>query len=145
VRRKPTVERREATSPPHRLWQLLLAGCLLLGLLSDVFRVAHWLAVEHVACPYDGAVVHEDELPAEARAHGPRSRDPELGHVSVAPRHDHGACAAHAVADRPFVLASFGDAPAARAEPRSTTPAMTVMARVMRSVLSYAPKLPPPV
>ena len=129
--------------PPRRLWQLLIAACLLTGSFTDVWRVAHLLAVRHVACPYDGVLVHEDELPAEVRASLGHSGRETKG-VSAGPQHEHGACAGLGVLDRPLAVVAISASATIRAR-QTALPSLPLIATVVkRSVLSYAPKLPPP-
>jgi hypothetical protein len=124
------------------LWQLV-AVLWVAGLTApDGWRALHLAVVPHVACPYDGVLMHEDELPAgarEAAAHGSNQRA-----VSAVPGHHHHSCSAFEWSDRvaapitvsrPTSCGLLAVLPIERLETISTWP---------RPVLSYAPKLPPP-
>jgi len=100
--------------------------------------------VRHVACPYDGVLVHEDELPADARA----SLDHSAGEAkspSVAPRHEHSDCAGLGAMDRPLAVVAISASATVRARQTFLASLPLKATVVRRSVLSYAPKLPPPV
>jgi hypothetical protein len=144
VRKVAKVERRGATSPPRPLWQLVLAACLFVASFTDVFRLAHLLAVRHVTCPYDGVLVHEDDLEVHARADDETPASPKLRRVSLGARHDHGACAGTSAADRPFAVLVLAAAPATDESALVTPPALASSEAHARPVLSFAPKLPPP-
>lgn len=123
-----------------------MAACLLVGAFTEVSRVVHLLSVRHVACPYDGVLVHEEDLPAEARASSELLDSAGVARqASVAPRHEHDQCAGVGAVDRPCVLAAIPGPPAIRAGQATTPPLPPVSSGVARPVLSYAPKLPPPV
>jgi hypothetical protein len=139
-----TAYRRRTALPRRRLWQLLIAACLLAGSFPDVWRVGHLLAVRHVACPYDGVLVHEDELPADARSSLDHSAR-EAKRVAIAPRHEHSNCASLGLVDRPLVVLAVSAPATARARQAVVAPLVRVAPAVKSSVLSYAPKLPPPV
>jgi hypothetical protein len=142
VRKQLTAHRRRSAPRPRGLWQLLIAACLLAGSFTDVWRVGHLLAVRHVACPYDGVLVHEDELPADARvSHSAR----EAKRVSVTPRHEHSDCADLGLVDRPLAVVAVSAPAVARVGQVAVARLALVATAVRRSVLSYAPKLPPPV
>jgi hypothetical protein len=117
---------------------------LLAGLLTDVWRFGHLIAVRHVACPYDGVLVHEDELPGGESVQGTGLRR-EVLPVSAVPRHDHGHCAALATADRKLALVAVSASIEARAEQGTRTSLRVVLNAECGSVLSYAPKLSPPI
>jgi hypothetical protein len=136
--------RSRAPWPTWRLWQALVALFLLAGLLTDVWHFGHLIAVRHVACPYDGVLVHEEEVPRGESVEGVGLRR-EVLPVSVVPHHDHGHCAALATADRRLAIVSVSPSIAARADQPARISLPVVPNAECRSVLSYAPKLSPPV
>jgi hypothetical protein len=125
------------------VWQAVALLAMLLLALPEVARAAHLALVAHAACPYDGVMVHADEMPSVPSETAQRDDGAGRG-VSVAPEHEHQGCGALSSADRPctfslttepsFASVDFALTPA-RAEPDALPP---------RPVLSYAPKLPPP-
>jgi len=116
---------------------------LLLG-LPEVARAAHLALVAHVACPYDGVMVHADELPAMPPEATPRQDHAGPQRVSVAPEHQHHGCSALTFTDRPCTFA-LGTEPTISSVLFALTPAGVALAEpAPRPVLSYAPKLPPP-
>ena len=131
--------------PIPSLWQLLVAVCLLAGSFTEVWRVAHLLTVRHVACPYDGVLIHEDELPVEVRARSDAPSDRETKHASVAPAHEHDDCAGLGPVDRPCTVVTISDSSVTQARQADAAPLPPIATSTTRSVLSYAPKRPPPV
>jgi hypothetical protein len=123
-----------------------LVGVLtVLALLSDVWRLGHLLLVRHVACPYDGVLVHADELPTVA-AQGPRAgRDPRLREATAAPRHEHEDCCARSAVHRPLAFAFACQNVVGALEPSLSLPSPSAEGGAVRAVLSYAPKLSPPI
>jgi len=127
------------------LARLLVVLCALSLFAGDLFRGLHLLTTRHVLCPEHGELIHAgEEAPAQ------RSGDTQ-DRAAVAPdgasghHHDHCGVAAtrpreeHGVATAPSPLA--GVAPKAVA-----TSAVPQLPRVVRvPVLSYAPKVSPPV
>ncbi|HVY29604.1 MAG TPA: hypothetical protein VHB79_23755 [Polyangiaceae bacterium] len=118
---------------------MALLGVLALA-VPDAWRAFHVALVPHVACPFDGALVHEDELPAAGQAPTRREGSPS----SFVPEHRHHGCDApawrHQISHPLSVSApELQLAPAALAVD-SGRPALGFS----RAVLSYAPKLPPP-
>jgi hypothetical protein len=130
-------------SPPRAALRLVAAFLLAGFVLPGFWHALHSLAVPHFECPYDGALVHEDELPEEARGARSAAASNEPG-TAVVPHHDHGNCRESCWSQRPAAFFSFSRALIAtvlwlqRAEPVPALPA------IVREVLSYAPKLPPP-
>jgi hypothetical protein len=124
----------------RKVWAALVAAWALLTLLTDVFHAGHLLMVRHVSCPYDGALVHESDLTAQAR----KASKPVRGApASLLPQHEHEHCDSlfishhHATLlagserfDATAILAQAGIAERSR--------------QVGAAVLSYAPKLSPP-
>lgn len=125
------------------LWQLLGGAIAVLVLFGGVFRTIHLATVRHVSCPFDGALVHADDLPRyvqEELAAQKRHAVP----VSAIPPHHHDDCGSLAVSLRHFVGASK---PAAVRQARDVRGALVLgvgESGFERSVLSYAPRLPPP-
>jgi hypothetical protein len=122
------------------LWQAVALLAMLLLTLPEVARAAHLVLVVHAACPYDGVMVHADEMPSEAV----QGDDTPRRGVSVAPEHEHQGCGALTMADRPCTF-SLETAPDLASVDFALTPAQGEPAALPpRPVLSYAPKLPPP-
>jgi hypothetical protein len=125
------------------VWQAVALLAMLLLALPEVARAAHLVLVAHAACPYDGVMVHADDMPLvpTQTVH----RDEGTGHdVSVAPEHEHQGCTALTIADRPCTFA-LTTQPGLASVDFALTPAQTEPeASPPRPVLSYAPKLPPP-
>jgi hypothetical protein len=122
-----------------------VAVCLLAGSFTDVWDVAHLLTVRHVACPYDGVLIHDDELPVEVRARSDAPSDRETKHASVAPAHEHSDCAGLGPMDRPCTVVTIYGSSVIRAREADAAPLPPIATSTTRSVLSYAPKRPPPV
>ena len=132
-----------ARAPFWRALEGLVALCLFIALLPDVWRLAHFVAVHHVACPYDGVLIHEDEVPSGRRAAAPDA-PPHALPVSVVPHHGHGGCCDLATLTRPLA-APLSLAWTAEFEERSYLAPLELQSHQLRSaVLSYAPKLSPP-
>jgi hypothetical protein len=144
VRNQAPAYRRKAALPTRSLWQLLVAVCLLAGSFTDVWHVAHLLTVRHVACPYDGVLIHEDELPVEVRTRSDAPSARETMHASVAPAHEHDDCAGLGPVDRPCTLVTISGSSVIQAR-QADTALPPVATSTTRSVLSFAPKRPPPV
>jgi hypothetical protein len=122
-----------------------MAGLLVVVFaLPGLWQAFHLLAVPHFECPYDGALVHEHELPDEP----PKTRseaDDENRQVAVVPQHDHANCRESCWGHSKAVLLPFVRELAATV---AWLPQLEPIpqGRVFASdVLSYAPKLPPPV
>ncbi len=126
-----------------RLWHAIIAALALLTFSGDVYQTAHLLLTVHVRCPFDGALVHEDELSLSERAldaASTRASQP----VSVVPRHEHGDCAAHRLVHRfAAIVVPVRDVVRGAEAVRVVTLDGSDIA-LARSVLSYAPKLSPP-
>lgn len=127
-----------------RLWYAIIAAFALLTFFGDVYQTAHLLLTVHVRCPLDGALVHEDELPRGERAldEAPcrRAARPE----SAVPIHDHGDCATHGVLHRFAAIVVPVRVPLRCADEGGLVELHCSETAVVRSVLSYAPKLSPP-
>jgi hypothetical protein len=123
----------------------LIAALAVLAFFGDVWRTGHLLLTHHVRCPYDGALVHEDELPASALTSeaGIASRAPLP--VSAVPHHDHHDCDACGAVHRFSAIIAPGRGGLCRAEASLLSLQPNSQQHVARSVLSYAPKLSPPV
>ncbi|HEX3853005.1 MAG TPA: hypothetical protein VGF76_00980 [Polyangiaceae bacterium] len=124
------------------MWHAVIATLAVLTFFGDVYHTAHLLLTPHVRCPFDGALVHEDELPLSAR------NQTDLGRaqlpVSAVPRHEHGDCAARSAVHR-FATIMLPVRRAVRcAEALGLVANGDGDGAVARSVLSYAPKLSPP-
>jgi hypothetical protein len=124
--------------------QALLIFCLGFSLLPDVLRTAHTLAVHHVACPYDGALVHEEELAPEARAALERDRSQPQHGPALSPRHQHENCCGKVSLHRPSALVPAHPGARAATLVEVVRVASGAERAIARAVLSYAPKLPPP-
>ena len=116
----------------------------MLAFSGDVTRAAHLLLTHHVRCPYDGALVHEDELPVGVYAAdlGTSARRPLP--VSAVPRHEHQECDAFSAVHRLWALVAPAQFEARRADVAVQAAPFDEQRGVSRSVLSYAPKLSPP-
>jgi hypothetical protein len=116
-----------------------------LAFFGDVWRTGHLLFTQHVRCPYDGALVHEDELPASALTREAGNASRTALPVSAVPHHDHHDCDAFGPVHRfsAIIVPGRGEVRGAEASllPSRPDPRQCVA----RSVLSYAPKLSPPV
>lgn len=140
------MPRRSSTSRAKtwavRLWQVVaLLGALSLG-LPDAWRALHVALVEHVACPYDGALVHEEELPAAVRARS-GARD-EAHQKSFIPEHHHHGCAGNDCYQHPSPTPTVSEAALDALLTSEVLDDAAPRSEWSRSVLSYAPKLPPP-
>lgn len=112
--------------------------------LPGLWQTVHLVAVPHFECPYDGALVHEHDLPDAA----PKTRaeaDEEKRHVAVVPHHDHANCHESDWSHSKAVFLSFSRELAATVAWFPQVEPLRLDAVVARDVLSYAPKLPPPV
>jgi hypothetical protein len=117
---------------------------VLLTFCGGAWRTAHLLLSPHFRCPYDGALVHEDELPASLLT--PEARNAERGPqpVSALPRHEHHGCEAYGAAQRFLAIVAPGRAVVRRAEVSALSVRPARQQRPALSILSYAPKLSPP-
>jgi hypothetical protein len=138
--------RRGVRSQPQRwqAWYAVIATLALLAFFGDVGRTGHLLLTHHVRCPYDGALVHDDELPPSARATGAETSARTPLPVSAVPRHEHHDCDACGAVHRFSAVIVPGQGEVCRAEVSALSAQSDVQQRVARSVLSYAPKLSPP-
>jgi len=139
--------RHRARSQPRR-WQALRAVLAVLAVLAffgDVWRTGHLLLTPHVRCPYDGALVHEDELPAGALALSATGSARAPLPVSVVAHHDHDDCNAGGAVHCFSAIIVPGQPEVRRAEVSLLSSSPSPRQSVTRSVLSYAPKLSPPV
>jgi hypothetical protein len=124
---------------------VLAAALVLLAFCGDVCRPAHLLLSPHVRCPYDGALVHEDELPPSLLTLAARDAARAPQPVSVQPRHDHHGCDVSGAVHRFSAILVPGGGGVRRAAASPLSVQRDSRERVARSVLSYAPKLSPPV
>jgi hypothetical protein len=137
----PAIALRLCLRSARRLWVVLVAAWAVLTLLTDVFHAGHLLAVRHISCPYDGALIHESE-------HGTRASAPVklfLGaRASVVPQHEHESCDSLFTSHHPPAITGSSDEwELATVEPTSSnSPHDAPLLGV--AVLSYAPKLSPP-
>ena len=141
---RPVSERCNQRAPGRRavvLWQIVALCCVIGLTLPDAWRALHLMLVPHVACPYDGVMVHADELPA-ATDGAPRTAQSS---PTLIPRHDHRGCAALDCSHHPSAM------PAVSGATLRSTLTVSVVRKLpprrtsfSRAVLSYAPKLPPP-
>lgn len=139
--------RRRLRAQP-RLWRTcctFFAAIALLAFCGDVWRTAHLLLSAHVRCPYDGALVHADELPASLLTPAARDAARAPQPVSALPRHDHHRCEACGAVRRFLAIIVSGPGGGRRAEVSALSLRSDSRERVALSVLSYAPKLSPPV
>jgi hypothetical protein len=137
----PSIRRRR---PYAWTWQAFLGAFLVLGFLGDVWHAGHLLLVPHLACPYDGALVHEDDLSPEALALA-RAGSLVASHpTSVAPRHEHQDCSGFSAVQRHAVILPSHRGPAQPTTEVPSEPCVTAGHEVRRDVLTYAPRLPPP-
>lgn len=137
LRANPQIARRK---PRLRLWQFL-AILWVAGLaLPDAWRAVHLAVVPHVVCPYDGALVHEDEVPASARS---LSRS-EARPTAVIPEHHHHGCAALNWCRHSATVPVLTAATPERDLVASSLTSRSAGQHWSQAVLSYAPKLPPP-
>ncbi len=135
-------------TPTRRFgWRALHAVVLALavsGLLADVWRGAHLLLESHLRCPYDGAYMHAGDLPPVLRW-ATRVGEPRRGLPSSAvPRHDHADCDVFGGAGRFAVTLTVCRPIARRLVSRAPSAAVQCDAVLPCAVLSYAPKLSPP-
>jgi hypothetical protein len=138
---------RRFRTQPHR-WrtcQAILATLAVLAFFGDVWRTGHLLLTPHVRCPYDGALVHEDELPPSALTLEARNSERAPLPVSAVPHHDHHDCDALGAVHRFSAIIVPGQRSVRRAEVSVLSSRLDPRHPVARSVLSYAPKLSPPV
>lgn len=137
LRRSYTIK---VTGWAVRLWQVVaILSALGLG-LPDAWRALHVALVEHVACPYDGALVHLEEQPPAADVHA-RAKERQKSFIS---EHHHHRCSADDCYQQPSPIPSVTE-PAPGATLASDPPEHPAPRLAWsRSVLSYAPKLPPP-
>jgi hypothetical protein len=119
---------------------VLFGALVALSLLGDVWRAGHLLVVRHSACPYDGALVHDDELPDEVATGAREARDG----AAVSPRHEHHGCDVLGAIQRPTAILSAFGAAVPELEPQADERCLVETFEVRREVLSYAPRLPPP-
>ena len=126
------------------LWHAVALLAVLLLALPEVARAAHLVFVAHVACPYDGVMVHADELPVAAREAASREGSTGAQRVSVAPEHQHHGCSALTFTDRPCAFALTTELSLSSVLFALTPPEAERAEPSPRPVLSYAPKLPPP-
>jgi hypothetical protein len=124
-----------------RAWYAVIATLALFAFFGDVGRTGHLLLTHHVRCPYDGALIHDDERPASAQA----TTAPTPLPVSAVPRHEHHDCNAGGAVHRFSAIIVHTPGEACRAEVSALSSQPDPQQRVARSVLSYAPKLSPPV
>lgn len=124
------------------LWRgLALLAALSVG-LPDVARVAHLLFVQHVTCPYDGALVHADEVPAAAERQHTEAEN--TTGAAVAPKHDHHGCSSLSAANRPAIFVVPQQARVGCTLEELVLAQSAPMSPPKKAVLSYAPRLPPP-
>jgi hypothetical protein len=140
------LSRFSATPPshPHAAVAFRLAAAFLVGILAlpSLWQAFHLLTVPHFECPYDGALVHSDELPDNAGT--ARFAQTHGSGPAVVPHHDHGHCGEPSWGPRAAVVFSFGPALIATVAWLSRTESLRLYLGSLRDVLSYAPKLPPP-
>ena len=132
---------------PHRwqAWYAVIATLALLAFFGDVGRTGHLLLTHHVRCPYDGALIHDDELPAGARTASTETSARTPLPVSAVPRHEHHDCDVYGAFHRFSAIIVPGQGEVHRAEVSELSSQPDPRQRVARAVLSYAPKLSPPV
>lgn len=102
------------------------------------------LLVRHVTCPSDGMLVHADELPPVTARRPPSGRDARLLAASAAPRHEHEDCCARSAVHRPLAFAFACQGIVGVLELGLSLPPRDGEGGAARAVLSYAPKLSPP-
>lgn len=137
----PRIRRRH----PHAwTWQAFLGAFLVLGFLGDVWHAGHLLFAHHIACPYDGALIHEDELSAEALALARTGAVVATDHTSVAPRHEHQDCSEFSAVQRHAVILPIHRGPEQPTTEEPSEPCVGCGHEVRKDVLTYAPRLPPP-
>jgi hypothetical protein len=140
--------RRRVTGQPRsrRVWQAIVAALAVLVFFGDIGQTGHLLLTAHVRCPYDGALVHEDELPSSVRTFGAGNSAPAPLPVSAVPQHEHEDCGVLGVSHRVSALVVAGRPGEVCGVERVQPPAwLGSRPRAARSILSYAPKLSPPV
>jgi hypothetical protein len=126
-------------------WQAFLGVYLVLGFLGDVWHAGHLLLVHHIACPHDGALVHEDDLPAEARTLARSGSAVATDHTAIAQRHEHDDCSRFSAIQRHAAILPTNRDPAEPTTQEPSEPSVASGREVQRDVLTYAPRLPPPV
>jgi hypothetical protein len=141
----PLARRPPAAPVLWRTWCALVAAFALLSLFGDLWQAGHLLLTNHVRCPYDGALVHEDELPAGTRSRQARpfARGPLP--VSAVPQHEHHDCGVLGAAHRFSAAIVSGRGALERPEASESCLRLAPEFATKRSVLTYAPKLSPPV
>ena len=142
----PSSRRRVLAQPRRwRTWQAFVATLAVLAFFGDVWRTGHLLLTAHVRCPYDGALVHEDELPPSSRTLEARNSERAPLPVSAVPHHDHHDCDACGAVHRFSAIILPGQRALGRAQLAVLPASLGRQQYAARSVLSYAPKLSPPV
>ena len=138
--RSRSRRQRGALSRGTRLWPLV-AACLTLYVLSDLWRAAHLLLEPHSTCPYDGALVHQHDVVEMDRG---LQRDLADARTSLFASHAHDDCQLSIGPQRPPLLPALA-AGELRTQllPGSRIDITRVSVR-SRAVLEYAPKLSPP-
>lgn len=136
--------RRSRPHMPRWSRSAVLGACLVLGLLGDVWHAVHLLVVHHTACPYDGALVHDDDSSAAAPRVAPSPSLLTSQEASVRPHHDHHDCRAFSAVQPHALLLPTAPPPTGPTEAEVGPPLILSSREVRRQVLSYAPRLPPP-
>lgn len=126
------------------VWRWLVCISALVALLGDVWQAGHLLAVRHVACPYDGALVHEDELSNEARDGALSSADVAENQSSIVEQHEHHGCDALGALQRQPAVAPVERVDVSRVADERCESSASPSVDARRDVLTYAPRLPPP-
>ncbi|HEY2405052.1 MAG TPA: hypothetical protein VGI10_03570 [Polyangiaceae bacterium] len=124
-----------------RFWPQIVAVCAVLLLLGDVWSALHLLTVQHVRCPYDGALVHADELGSVGEAPAER---PESSQPAAAVVHHHRSCAAFTAVHRVAFLAASAPHGEFCALSCTVLRALSAQAFERPPALTYAPKQSPP-
>jgi hypothetical protein len=137
--------RRVRTQRFWRTCQAFVAALALLTLCGDVWRTAHLILSAHIRCPYDGALVHEDELPASILTAAARDGERAPRPVSAMPRHDHHGCQVSGAIHRFLAIVVPRRTGVRRAVVSAPSLGRDCPKRLVLSILSYAPKLSPPV
>jgi hypothetical protein len=112
-------------------------------LLGDVWSVFHALSVRHVRCPYDGALIHADELGKAEQGSQERVAEGPLPAANVV--HHHRACASFTAVQRAAFLAAVARAGEFCELAPALLPEFAQVSVGGLSVLAYAPKQSPPV
>lgn len=136
--------RARARASFRRLLEGFVALCLFTALLPDVWRLAHFVTVRHVACPYDGMLVHEEDEAAPRRRVEAPHVPPHALPVSIVPHHGHGGCSDLATLNRPLAAPLLPSWALEYEERGYLEPLELQSHRLPTAVLSYAPKLSPP-